>query len=245
MSEARFRLGAAAAALRQRIRRADAGTFTALAALFTLVAMSWLFLALADEVLEGETHRIDSAVLTALRDASDPRVPIGPAWLLLAARDITALGGHTVLTLFTLLATGYCLLLRDGSAARLILAAAAGGALLSSGLKWGLGRARPDIVPHLVEVSSLSFPSGHAMLSAAIYLSVGAVAAQVTPFHRTRLYLLGAALLVTGLVGLSRVYLGVHYPTDVLAGWAAGLAWAMLCWLATLALRRANGGTAA
>lgn len=230
--------------LRQRIRRTDASTFTVLAALLTLVAMAWLFLALADEVLEGETHRVDIALLTALRDAADPRVPIGPAWLLLVARDITALGGHTVLTLFTLLATGYCLLLRDSGAARLILGAAVGGMLLSSALKWALGRPRPDIVPHLVEVSSLSFPSGHAMLSAAIYLSVGAVAAQVTPYHRTRLYLLGAALLLTLLVGMSRVYLGVHYPTDVLAGWAAGLAWALVCWLATLWLRRANGAAA-
>jgi undecaprenyl-diphosphatase len=221
-----------------KIRHMDAAALYLFGSALILVVMLLGFTELADDVMEGDTQRIDAAILTLFRREENPGMPLGPDWLLVAARDITALGGHTVLILVALIAAGYTLMMRLFATMLLIVAASAGGMLLSALLKWAFQRARPDVVPHLVEVSTMSFPSGHAMLSAALYLSIGAIIAQLTPHHRQRLSILGIALLLTGLIGLSRVYLGVHYPTDVLAGWAAGLAWAIVCWLAMVYLQR-------
>ena len=120
----------------------------------------------------------------------------------------------------------------------LVVAATLGGLLVSHLLKDLYDRPRPELVPHLVPVSTASFPSGHAMLSAVVYLTLGALLARLVDAWWVKLYVIVAALGLTGLVGLSRVYLGVHYPTDVLAGWAAGLSWAILCWLAVRYLQR-------
>jgi undecaprenyl-diphosphatase len=112
-----------------------------------------------------------------------------------------------------------------------VLVSIGGGQMLSSLLKLGIDRPRPELVPHLAEVSTLSFPSGHAMLSAVTYLTLGVMIARIVPGRLSRIYVLGLAVLITLMVGASRIYLGVHWPSDVLAGWCAGFAWAMLCWL--------------
>ena len=127
---------------------------------------------------------------------------------------------------------------RRYGAAVLVLAATLGGLLVSHLLKDLYDRPRPELVPHLTPVSTSSFPSGHAMLSAVVYLTLGALLARLVERWWVKLYVIVAALGLTGLVGFSRVYLGVHYPTDVLAGWAAGLSWAILCWLAARYLQR-------
>ena len=114
----------------------------------------------------------------------------------------------------------------------LVAIAAGGGGFLSTVMKQLFGRDRPDVVPHLVAVTSSSFPSGHSMLAAIVYLTLGALLARFAARRRTRVYLLTVALFVTFVVGSSRVYLGVHYPTDVLAGWCIGSAWALTCWVA-------------
>ena len=155
-------------------------------------------------------------------------------------RDITALGGPTVVTLITVAVIGFLLIDGKRFAALLMLASVGGGAVLSSVLKLGIDRPRPDLVAHLVEVSTASFPSGHAMLSAVIYLTLGALLSRVEAPRRVKIYVLTVAVLLTFLIGLSRIYLGVHWPTDVLAGWCAGSAWAMLCWRVALALQRAG-----
>jgi undecaprenyl-diphosphatase len=110
--------------------------------------------------------------------------------------------------------------------------------LLSALLKDAFGRARPDLVPHGVEVHTLSFPSGHAMLAAATYLTLGALLARVQPHPRVKTYVLTVAAVLTVLIGVSRVHLGVHWPSDVLAGWCVGAAWALLCWMAAVWLQR-------
>lgn len=198
----------------------------------------WTFFQVADEVVEGDTRAFDRAVLLALRIPGDLSQPIGPAWLEIAARDITSLGGFAVLTLMTFAAIGFLAIIRKPGAALLVLVAIGGGMLLSDALKELFDRPRPDLVPHGVQVMTLSFPSSHAMLSAVTYLTLGALLARVQPRRRVKAYLLAIAVLLTLMIGASRVYLGVHWPTDVLAGWCAGAAWAILCWSVALWLQR-------
>jgi undecaprenyl-diphosphatase len=197
-----------------------------------------LFLMVAEEVHEGEWQHFDALVLRSLRDPDNLHQPIGPPWGVEAARDVTALGSFSLLTLLVLMVLGYLLLSRRTHAAIVVLVAVVGGGLLSDGLKALFARPRPDIVPHLAQVSSASFPSGHSMLSAVVYLTLGALLARLVRQRSLKLYFLTMAVLLTLLVGFTRVYLGVHYPTDVLGGWTAGLAWAILCWLAARALQR-------
>lgn len=218
--------------------RADRWEAALLSAIAIIGGGLWGFIALADEVLEGETHAFDRIVLLSLRNANDLSDPIGPFWLEICARDITSLGGIPVLTLATLTSAGFLLVAGKRNWALLLVIAVAGGLLLASGLKEFFDRPRPDLVPHAVRVYTQSFPSSHAMLSAVTYLTLGALLARSQPRWGVKAYMLGVAILLTLLIGMSRVYLGVHWPTDVLAGWCAGAAWAMLCWAGALALQR-------
>ena len=186
---------------------------------------------LTSEVLEGETFRFDEAILLALRRPGELAVPIGPAWLTHAVDDITSLGGVTVLSLLTVLITVYLMLDRRWPIAIFVFSSVLTGWLASTTLKILVARPRPDIVPHLVEVSDLSFPSGHAMVSAVTYLTLGALLARTQRYRSTRIFVMGAGVFLAVIVGLSRIYLGVHYPTDVFAGWCAGALWALGCWL--------------
>ncbi|TPI32381.1 phosphatase PAP2 family protein [Mesorhizobium sp. B3-1-9] len=191
------------------------------------------------EVARATTpHAFDTEILLAFRHAGQPDSPIGPPWLEGAVRDVTALGSTAVLALITTATIVYLLLIRRPLTALFMFAAVAGGQVLSSLLKFEVDRPRPDLVSHLVTETSLSFPSGHAMLSAVTYLTLGSLAARFLPDRRTKVFVLGLAVLTTVLIGASRVYLGVHWPSDVLAGWCAGFAWAMLCWLAARLLQR-------
>lgn len=207
-----------------------------LAALAAFAGAAWAFIELADEVVEGETMALDRAILLSLRDPGG--APLGPGWLQEMLRDFTALGGTGVLVLLTLAAVGFLLLGGKRHAALLVLVAVAGGQALSTLLKLGFDRERPALVPHGIEVYTASFPSGHAMMAAVTYLTLGALLAGVQPSWRIRIYLLAIAIFVTALVGASRVYLGVHWPSDVAAGWTVGAAWACLCWVAMRALQR-------
>lgn len=198
---------------------------------FVVVLALLAFSKTAAEMMEGDLRDFDDSVLRMMRSADDPSVPIGPAWLVQVAIDVTALGGTGVLAIILLIVVGYLALDRRYDAIGLIVVATAGGGVLSELLKWWFARKRPEIVPHLVNVGSASFPSGHSLLAMVTYLTLGAVLARFVPRRRTRTYCIVVSLLLAVLVGLSRVYLGVHYPTDVLAGWSAGLAWALPCWL--------------
>jgi len=207
-----------------------------LAGLAVVLAV-WGFVELADEVIEGDARAFDVRVLRLLRRPDDPGRLIGPAWLAETARDVTALGSAPVLVLVLLAVLGYLALAGKRREALLVALAAGGGLLVSTVLKEAFARPRPDIVPHLQSAGDPSFPSGHSMLSAVVYLTLGALLARIETQRRIKAYLLGLGLLVAALVGLSRVFLGVHYPTDVLAGWSAGLAWALGCWLVARVLQ--------
>jgi undecaprenyl-diphosphatase len=190
------------------------------------------FLSIAEEVVEGETHRFDRALLLALRNPADPTDPIGPRWLEEMMRDFTALGGTGVLVLLTLGVATFLWMTRRSHAALFVVGSIATGLLLSSLLKFGFDRPRPDLVPHGSIVYTKSFPSGHSMLSAIVYLSLALLLARTQSNVRVKAYLIAAGIFLTALVGVSRVYLGVHWPTDVLAGWSLGMAWALGSWLA-------------
>ncbi|WP_207485590.1 phosphatase PAP2 family protein [Arenibaculum pallidiluteum] len=193
---------------------------------------------IAAEVVEGDTHGFDRMLLLGLRSAADPNDPLGPPWAERMAQDITSLGSFTVLGLVTLGVIGYLLVARRARAALLVLASIGGGMALSSLTKLVFERPRPDLVSHLTAFQTASFPSGHAMLSAVTYLTLGALLTRIAAGRALKAYFLGAALTLSLLVGSSRVYLGVHWPTDVLAGWCLGAAWAMTCWAVALWLQR-------
>jgi undecaprenyl-diphosphatase len=208
-----------------------------LASIVLAAASLVLFAQLTDEVIEGETHAFDETVLLALRHAGDPSDPIGPGWFEDAMRDFTALGSLGVLAFLTAAVTGFLILQGKRHAALLVVVAIGGGILVSTLTKLGFDRPRPDLVPHGATVYTTSFPSGHSMMSAVTYLTLGALLARVHAQRRLKLYLLGLAVTLTVVVGFSRVYLGVHWPTDVLAGWSLGAAWALMCWAVALWLQ--------
>ena len=185
------------------------------------------FFKLASEVSEGDTMALDRAILTGLRSPADPALPIGPHWLPEAMTDFTALGSATILWLVCMAVIFYLLLGRRPWTALFVFAATAGGIALGGLLKLIYARPRPALVSHLVDVTSSSFPSGHATDSAIVYLTLAALLARTIPERASRIYIIGVAILLTLLIGASRVYLGVHWPSDVAAGWAIGAAWAL------------------
>jgi len=178
----------------------------------------------------------DRAIIVGLRDGG------GPSWLPKVAADVTALGGGVILTIVVLLATGLLAVQRLWLSAAATLAASISGGLVVSLVKTEVARPRPDLVDHLVQVSNMSFPSGHSANSAIVYLTLAGLASQVTVSAAARRYILVMAIIMVGAIGCSRVYLGVHWPSDVLAGWSFGTLWALGWWLATARAREAIGG---
>lgn len=201
-----------------------------LAMVFVIAGLLLAFGHIGEEVLEGDTTSFDQTILLFFRSASDLSDPIGPPWVEEMARDITALGSYAVLSVIFCAVVTYLFMTRQRAAAFWVLAAVGGGVLLSNVLKLGYERPRPDLVPHAVRVFTTSFPSGHATLSAITYLTLGALLASLHDSVRFKVYFISLAVFLTVAVGISRIYLGVHYPTDVLAGWCIGAAWALLCW---------------
>ncbi len=205
----------------------ELGTLLALAG---LVLGVWLFWFIASQVVDGGTKEIDRRILLAFRQPGD-LAPVGGPVVLTIARDITSLGSTTVLLLITVFTGGFLLLAGRRHLGLCIYGAVGSGMLVSTILKDLFDRPRPEVVPHEAYVFNSSFPSGHSMVSAVTYLTLGALLARTQTRKRLRAYFLLTAAFLTFLVGVSRVYLGVHWPTDVLAGWTAGITWATCWWL--------------
>lgn len=183
---------------------------------------------LASEVAEGDQFALDKAILIGLRQTHDTAHPRFPDWVTNVMIDVTAMGGVTVLTLVTIFAVLYLVAIGRRRAALFVGVSVSLGAITTTVLKDYFVRPRPTIVPHLVEVSSASFPSGHAMNSALVYLTLAALVARTRQHRGVRLFLMSSALALALLIGISRIYLGVHWPSDVLAGWGIGALWAAL-----------------
>ena len=202
-------------------------------ALISISAVAFLLFAfgvIAQNVFAGTSFALDQSIVLALRDPANPSAPIGPAWLQEAARDLTSLGSIIVLAIITLTFSGYLFLARKYAAAWLMIVAVCGGIALNDLLKAAFTRPRPDLVYQAARVFTSSFPSGHAELSATTYLTIAALLAQIQCSFKIGLYFIVLAVLLTILIGISRIYLGVHYPTDVLGGWCIGAAWALNGW---------------
>lgn len=227
---------AAALDLLRRTLRLARAEIAALAALMIIALGVMTFIEIADDMTEADGRAIDEAVLLWLQPvAGEPR---GPWWLHEAAADLTSLGGISVLALFALVAFAFLLIQGKRLSAALLAIGLAGGVGLSEGLKALFERERPPAAYQAVETLNASFPSGHALLATVFYLSLGVMLTRVLPRRRLKAFALGAAMLIAALVGLTRIYLGAHWTSDVVAGWCAGAAWAMALWLVAWAVQR-------
>ena len=216
----------------------------ALVLVIGLAGALWVFFNVASEVGEGDTAALDRQVLLALRNPANPGDPLGSRSFEEAMRDVTALGGFTVVTLVTVVAV-LAFLIHGRKRHALVLAGTVLLAELSSELAKSLyARPRPDLVPHGSYVYSASFPSGHSTLSAATYLTLAVLIASLEPNRGTKAMVVVLAGILVLAIGFSRVYLGVHWPRAVLAGGSLGGAWALAAWtvLRRIAKRPPAGG---
>lgn len=212
-----------------------------IAALVVVALLIGAFADIAGDLFEHPDHGWDLSVLNALRESGQPHNPVGPQWVEIAMADLTALGGVAVLVAIGLIVSGFLLLQRRPLAVMTLLTALGGGLAMSQTMKLIFGRERPPLAYRAAEAVNASFPSGHAMLSAVAYLTIGAILAKSMQRTREKLYVMGVALILTFVVGLSRIYLGVHWATDVFGGWTIGAAWATACWAAAWAAERWHG----
>lgn len=202
--------------------------FTCSPWLLIAVLLSGVFVLIASMVIAGETTQLDRLILLSLRNPHDLSDPLGAHWFEELMRDATALGGTGILSLITLATVMYLYLQQNKSLAWFLIVAIGSGMLMSSLLKYGFARPRPDLVPHGSYVYTSSFPSGHSMMSALVYFTIGAMFVHTHDKRSIHVFLVSVAVFIVVLIGLSRIYLGVHWPSDVLAGWCAGSLWALL-----------------
>lgn len=202
-----------------------------------LAGCLWVFIEIAGMVMSGGTGAVDEKLLLLFRTADDLTDPIGAHWVEELMRDITGLGGVGILTFFTLISAAYMLLIKKPKMALFIVVAIVSGTLLSFALKYGFDRPRPDLVPHGSYVYTHSFPSGHSLMSALVYFTLGTLLSRIESRKRVKVFLLAIATLLTVSIGISRVYLGVHWPSDILAGWTVGIFWSILSLMVAASLQ--------
>lgn len=194
----------------------------------------FIFLDIASEIREDELRDFDEATLLMMREPGNPADPAGSARIEEMARDLTALGSFTILTIVSVIGISVALFAGRPKLALSALVAVLSGVLVMNLLKSGYSRDRPDLVEHATPVHDASFPSGHTTMASIVYLTLGIMLARTQQRKRVRIFVTVLAVLITVSVGVSRVYLGVHWPTDVMAGWALGTVWAVLFWFAAV-----------
>ena len=204
---------------------AAVGIFVTVGAVLAL-AGTWAFAALAMHVRRGATQRFDDAILHWVAAHQVP-------WLHVAMLQVTELGTGVVVMMVVAIAALFLWLTKHKHSASLLLVTTAVGILINSMLKDVFHRTRPSIFPTGVEVFSSSFPSGHSMSAAIVYGTVAYLAARLQQHHWSRIVTALVAFALILLIAASRIYLGVHYPSDTLAGMVIGFAWAAFC-MATL-----------
>lgn len=212
-----------------RLQNLSASEVRILVALALAAAALWAFIAVVEEVFLESEIAVDTAIMLFLRSPSNGMDPIGPGWIEDAARDVTALGSVSVLSIVTIFTISFLIFLRKRRTALGVFIATVGGTAIGQLAKMLFERPRPDFLP-AAEFHTASFPSGHAMMAAVTYLTLAALVARILPGFLLKGHVMISAIVTTILVGISRVYLGVHWPSDVLGGWALGAAWALLCW---------------
>ena len=206
--------------------------------LAALCGGTWALVALVDAVNHKDSQSIDEKILLAMRNPRDLTDPVGPRWLKEMGRDITALGSLGFQILLVAAVGGY-LAMRGAHRALLLLVATIGGGLtITMSLKNLVARPRPNLIPHGSVVTGDSFPSGHSMMSTVTFFTLAVMLARIESRKGIKAFFLSLASVLAFVVGLSRVYLGVHWPSDVLAGWCLGLLWATVCWLVVHTLQR-------
>ena len=215
-----------------------------LAVLVLMGTTGWIFHDIQDDIRSGTPSDLDERILLLFRVPGSPEVLRGPGWIENAVRDLTSLGGRAVLTLVTLAVSGFFLLRRQFRPLIFLWIVVISGTVLMGELKTFYARPRPGLSLRLAGESSLSFPSGHAMMSTMIYMTLAVMVAEFQKSGRLRVYIVGFAAFLATLIGLTRVILGMHYPSDVVAGWTVGLCWALFCWLVAHWLKRHYAGVA-
>jgi undecaprenyl-diphosphatase len=201
-----------------------------LLALFLAAGALWMFEEIHENFVREGSRSVDTDVLLLFRAAADSTDPIGPLWVEELARDITALGGLGVLTLIIAASASFLFIAGDKRTAWMILVATIGGIAITQAFKVLFSRPRPDLMLHEMYAYTSSFPSGHTTMSAITYLTLGALIARNFSGFRLKAHIMVVSIGITLLVGFSRVYLGVHWPSDVLGGWSLGAGWSLLCW---------------
>lgn len=220
------------------VRMLDPYEWLIFGGLLLVVICTWGFIAIAENVADGATQSFDERVLQALRAPDDPADPIGSEQLEEIGRDITALGGYAFLIILVLGVCGFLALAGRRQMFWFLLVSVIGAYAFMMSMKAYYQRPRPDVVTHHSYVDTSSFPSGHSMMSMVIFLTLGALLARISKTKRLKIYCVSFAVVLSLLVGCSRMYVGVHYPTDVLAGWSMGVVWATLSCLGTSWLER-------
>lgn len=197
-----------------------------LGALAATASALWLVVEAGGVIAGGKAGSLDVAILMAFRSSAEPGQPAGRRWVMEIMRDVSGLGSPEVLCMLVGITVIFLFLAGRRRTSLFLALSTLGGAIASVLLKAAFGRARPDLAPYATYVYTTSFPSGHAMLSAVVYLILGFMVARLTPDRWLKIYVLGVAAALFIVIGVSRLYLGSHWPSDVLGGWAAGAAWA-------------------
>lgn len=208
---------------------------SALILITVVVGAAWGAVEIADLPREGASRSLDEVMLSVFRSSSDRTNPVGSRGIEDISRNISSMGSNAVLVFVSIIVVSYLLAQGRKKASWLVVASIVGSLGISFVLKLLFDRPRPDLSVESVHVTTSSFPSGHAMVSMAVYTLFAALLARLDSRRWVKIFFLASAVLINLVIGITRLHLGTHWPTDLLAGWTIGAAWTTLCWLTAYA----------